>query len=232
VKSIVHYSLCALLFAVSGCATRDRPRKEFDSPAYRPTNPERVRVKVSLKNQAIYVLDGDRPLLVTATCVGKATSPTPKGTFTIFSKQAKRRANTYGFWIHDGKNQIVPEKLKNRPAGSGWRFKGYPMGYWCEFLPAYGIHAGWVHPVPRSLGCLRLHRNVAPKFFALVRVGTKVHIADSHPEDATIGKNLARPQDYNDPEFPPEILFTDRVFESAVNTPLFENASPVNDSES
>jgi len=221
-KLITFLSMLGLAVMVTGCAVPDPPRREFDSPAYRPVNPRDVSVKVSLKKQVIYVMEGNRPLLVTATCVGKASTPTPKGTYTIFSKQPKRRANTYGFWVHDADKRIIAEKRGNRPRGRGWRFIGYPMGYWCEFLPAYGIHAGWVHPVPRTLGCLRLHRNVAPKFFALVRVGTKVHIADSHPEDATLGREVARPQDYNDPEYPPEILFTDRIFQRTVDSPLFE----------
>ena len=221
-RPFVFLATLGLSILVTGCAVPSQPRPEFDSPAYRPGDPREVCVKVSLEKQVIYVMEGDRPLLVTATCVGKPTTPTPKGTYTIFSKQPKRRANTYGFWVHDENKQIVPEKRGNRPAGRGWRFIGYPMGYWCEFLPAYGIHAGWVHPVPRTLGCLRLHRNVAPKFFALVRVGTKVHIADSHPEDATLGREVARPQDHNDPEHPPEILFTDRIFERTIDSPLFE----------
>ena len=220
-KQIALISMLGLAILTAGCVAPSPQRSEFDSLACRPNNPKDVRVKVSLRNQMIYVMEENRPLLVTPTCVGKATTPTPKGIFPIFSKQAKRRANTYGFWVHDASKQIVADKRGNRPSGRGWRFVGYPMGYWCEFAPAYGIHAGWVHPVPRTLGCLRLHRNVAPKFFALVSVGTKVHIADSHPEDATLGRGVPRPEDYNDPEFPPEILFTDRIFQRTTQSPLF-----------
>ncbi len=83
--------------------------------------------------------------------------------------------------------------------GSG-QYVGYPMAFWCEFKPEYGFHQGYVWPVPRSHGCLRLHHNVAPKFFALVHVGTPVDIAQTQPEDATIGANVQRPTDYNDPD--------------------------------
>ena len=38
----------------------------FDVPASKPTNPDKVRVKVSLKNQAAYVMEGSRPLLQAA----------------------------------------------------------------------------------------------------------------------------------------------------------------------
>lgn len=50
-------------------------------------------------------------------------------------------------------------------------------------------------PFPASHGCLRMHKNVAPKFYKLVRSGTTVSIADSQPEDATIGRNIPRPPD-------------------------------------
>ena len=97
------------------------------------------------------------------------------------------------------------------------------MGFWCQFYsPAYGIHAGWVHPAPRTAGCIRLHFNVAPKFFELVRVGTPLHIAQSQPEDQTIGKNVERPMDYADAEWPPEILNTDKMFELYTG-PIFED---------
>ena len=86
------------------------------------------------------------------------------------------------------------------------------MGYWCEFKSGYGIHQGWVHPGPRTAGCVRLHYNAAPKFFEIVPRGTPLNISYTQPEDATIGKNVPRPLDYNDPEWPPSVLNTNKVF--------------------
>lgn len=164
--------------------------------AYKPNNPANVRVKVSLKNQAIYVMEGSRPLMVAACTVGTAATPTPRGNFRIYSKQKYRRKFT-------------------NPG------KGYPMGYWCEFKPAYGIHAGWVHNAPRSHGCIRLHFKAAPKFFNLVREGTPVSISHTQAEDATIGANVLRPRDSNWKEFPPHILGTTEVF-NVYKGPLFD----------
>ena len=50
-----------------------------------------------------------------------------------------------------------------------------------------------------------LHEN----FFNLVKEGTPIHIAQSQPEDATIGKNVPRPTDYNLPDSPRSVLITD-----------------------
>jgi hypothetical protein len=87
------------------------------------------------------------------------------------------------------------------------------MAYWCEFAPAYGFHSGYVHPVPRTHGCLRLHKSVAPKFFALVQEGTPVSIGEIQPEDAKYAAQVARPTDYKDPDPAPELMISDRAFE-------------------
>ena len=164
--------------------------------AYRPNNPANVRVKVSLANQAIYVMEGGRPLMVAACTVGTSKTPTPRGNFRIYKKEKYRRKHT-------------------NPGA------GYPMGYWCEFKSAYGIHAGWVHNHPRSHGCIRMHFNAAPKFFALVSRNTPLNISYSQPEDATIGQNIQRPMDSNWKEFPPHILGTNEVF-NVYKGPLFD----------
>jgi hypothetical protein len=86
------------------------------------------------------------------------------------------------------------------------------MAWWCEFTPGYGFHEGSVWPTPRTHGCIRLHHNAAPKFYALAKSGTPVSIAQTQPEDATIGKNLKRPSDYADPDPPASFMVTERAF--------------------
>ena len=165
--------------------------RAFDVPASLPTNPSAVRVKVSISNQAVYVMEGDKPLMVAPVSVGTSGSPTPKGNFRIFNKEHEHRANTHGY-SYNG-NDIRKGYLSQRP--SGWNFKGTPMPYWCEFSPAYGFHTGWMKPYPCTRGCLRMHENVSPKFYRLVSHGTPVNIANSQPEDRTIGRNLPHPPD-------------------------------------
>lgn len=203
----------------TGCATVGSTSREYNVKAYRPTNPDNVSVKVSLQNRAVYVMEGERPLLVTATAIGRTDSPTPKGNFRIYYRDADRRNNTYGFWLKG--DSVITGRSSQRP-GPGYRFVGYPMAYWSEFLPAYGFHEGSVWPVPRSKGCLRLHKNVAPKFFALTKVGTPVHIADTQPYDQTIGRNLERPQDYAEPDPPVSVLISPAAFKP-IKGPLLED---------
>ena len=181
----------------------------YDRPATLPSNPSKVKVKISLKNQMAYVMEGSKPLLITPISIGKPSKPTPTGNFRIFNKEHKRRANTHGY-AYNG-NQIKKSYLKNKP--SGWKFMGTPMPYWCEFVPAYGIHAGWMKDRPCTHGCIRLHVNVAPKFFRLVSNGTPISIAQSQPEDATIGRNIPRPPDASPlPDYPGSLMLQDSVF--------------------
>jgi len=208
-------ALVASLIFVTGCSTSSPLRTSYNSTAYRPNNPDNVRVKVSLQNRAVYVMEGDRPLLVTATAIGTPSKPTPSGNFRVFSKLPKKRSGSYGFSVA-GDGSIRPSKSSQATG----RYVGFPMAYWVEFLPGYGFHEGSVWPMPRTHGCLRLHKNVAPKFFALTKSGTPINIQQTQPEDATLGKNLKRPTDYADPDPANAVLISDAIF-TTPTTPLF-----------
>jgi hypothetical protein len=199
-------SLAVAAALLPGCAGTGASLGSYNADAHRPHNPNDVRVKVSLANRAVYVLEGDRPLLVTATAIGLPEKPTPTGSFRVYSKIPKKRSGSYGFSIDGG-------GIRPCTAGAATgRYVGFPMAYWVEFSPGYGFHEGAVWPIPRTHGCLRLHKNVAPKFYALVHEGTPVNIAHSQPEDATIGRNLRRPTDYKDPDPPAALIVSDAVF--------------------
>jgi hypothetical protein len=153
----------------------------YDRPAKRPQNPSAVRVKVSLSKQRVYVMEDGKMLMVMPVSVGRQDTPTPIGTFRISRKEHKHRDHARGY-AYRGK-QVRKCGIENKP--SGWSFKGAPMPYWCEFKPSYGFHTGWVRHSPcTSDGCIRMHENLAPKFFHMVSIGTPVHIAYTQHEDA------------------------------------------------
>jgi lipoprotein-anchoring transpeptidase ErfK/SrfK len=176
--------------------------------AHRPHDPSAVRVKVSLSKQNIYVMEGDRCLMAVATTVGIPAKPTPRGNFTIYSKQEHKRSGSYGFKVQG--DRIIPAEAGANIAGS---YVGYPMGYWCEFAPAYGFHQGYVHLHPRSHGCVRLKGEAAPKFYALVKIGTPVNIAESQPEDATLGPKIQRIDDSKTPDPPNRVSISEAAFQ-------------------
>ena len=174
-RSIFRYLFLGTAAAaiLTSCTTAPTASKTYHVTAYKPNDPSKVRVKVSLSKQNVYVMEGDRCLMAVACSVGIPAKPTPKGNFTIYSKQEHKRSGSYGFRVQG--DRVVPAEAGANIPG---RYVGYPMGYWCEFAPAYGFHQGFVHPDPRTHGCIRLHGEAAPKFFALVQNGTPVNIAN------------------------------------------------------
>ena len=217
-KSFVFSLTASLAFAaLSGCASHPLGGGSYNVVAYKPHNPNNVRIKVSLSKQNVYVMEGDRCLLAAATCVGTPQKPTPSGNFTIYRKEAEKRSGSYGFRVQG--DRVVGAQAGDPIPG---RYVGYPMAYWCEFAPAYGFHSGYVHPFPKTHGCLRLHKSVAPKFFELARIGTPVNIAATQPEDATIGPKVARPTDYKDPDPPGSYMVSSRVFEKPAGPLLID----------
>jgi len=211
--------LSGMAMGVSSCRNSQQQQavKPYNPVAYAPNNPNNVRVKVSLQNRAVYVMEGDTPLMVTAVAVGRPEKRTPMAANgRVTKKEHKKRSGTYGFWVRG--SEIIPGERTKPPSGSGWRYQGHPMQWWVEWAPAYGFHEGaWPYGYDeRSAGCIRLHRNAAAKFYALVRVGTPVSILQSQPEDQTIGRNIERPMDYNpnDPIHNRALQTTDAIFDS------------------
>ena len=198
---------CALL---AGCTTLTTSLlNKYDVVVYKPRNPDAVRVKVSLQNRMVYVMEGNRPLLVTPTTIGKPGATTPTGSYRVSDKIRRKRSATYGFWARG--NDVRPGDGRLCP-GSGYHYVGYPMAYWVEFKPAYGFHQGGLWRIPHSHGCLRLHLPPRRNFLALVHEGTPVNIAQTQPEDQTIGKDAPRPRDYSDPDPPATYMISDAVF--------------------
>jgi L,D-transpeptidase catalytic domain len=201
--SLIRMKVSHLLFAVvsagltiglSACATvshtQTRNSFSFDPPVLKPTNPSAVKLKLSTGAQRLYVVEGDTVLLATPVTVGKASSPTPHGNFTIYSKVANRR----------------------RQSSPG---AGYPMTYWMEFKTAYGLHWGFVKATPSTHGCVRMPIDSARKTFQLIRIGTPINIASSQPWDATIGKSLPVLDDSNLPDPPMSYMLSAKVFADA-----------------
>jgi hypothetical protein len=189
----------------------------YDRPAKLPKNASAVTVKVSLSKQRVYVMEGNEMLLVMPVSVGKSSTPTPRGNFRIYNKEAKRRANTHGY-AKTG-NQIRSTYLSKKPAGAA--FRGTPMPYWCEFKSAYGFHTGWVKHSPCTHGCIRMHENLSPKFFRLVSNGTPVNISHSQPEDAK-WSNIPLPPDAGPlPNYPVSSMYWEGRYFSQHKTPKY-----------
>jgi len=198
-KLLLHRLLLAtasatILLGLGACQTMSssshKTAFDFDPPLQQPKNPSAVKLKLSTGAQRLYVVENDTVLLATPVCVGLPSSPTPHGNFTIYNKsETRRRASSPG--------------------------AGYPMTYWMEFLPAYGLHWGFVKPHPATHGCVRMPIDSARKVFSVVRIGTPINISTSQPWDATIGKSLPVLDDTALADPPLTYMLSSQVFRDA-----------------
>lgn len=197
-RSLKVLAFAGLALALSQCAVvkKGNYSLNFDPPTKPVKNPSAVKVKLSTGAQRVYVMEGNEVLLATPCSVGTASSPTPHGTYSIYSKTANRR----------------------RASSPG---AGYPMTFWMEFKSAYGMHWGWVKPYPCTHGCVRLPIKSAQKIFSMVRTGTPLIIASSHPEDATHGKSLPVLDDSSLADPPDSYMMSNKVFEDAAKGKMY-----------
>jgi lipoprotein-anchoring transpeptidase ErfK/SrfK len=133
-----------------------------------PAQPAVTRtIIVSLEDRRLALVEDGEVKAVYPIAVGKASTPSPTGTFTIVNHVANP---TY---YHHGK--VVPPGPEN-PVGNRW------MGL---SIPGYGIHGT---NVQRSIGkavshgCIRVGRRDLEKLFAQVRVGDPVEIIGTRDE--------------------------------------------------
>jgi hypothetical protein len=66
-----------------------------------------------------------------------------------------------------------------------------------------------------------LKGEAAAKFYALVSIGTPVSIANTQPEDETIGPKVQRVDDSKTPDPPASVMVSDAAFEKP-SGPLLE----------
>jgi L,D-transpeptidase catalytic domain len=196
-KLLSRLSLAAVaatvMFGMTACETTSSGKKtsfDFDPPLTQPKNASAVKLYLSTGAQRLYVVEGSNVLLATPVTVGTSKTPTPHGNFTIYSKTEQRR----------------------RISSPG---SGYPMTFWMEFKPAYGLHWGFVKPHPSTHGCVRMPIDSARKVFSVVRTGTPINISTSQPWDSTIGKSLPVLDDSHLPDPPMTYMLSPQVWTDA-----------------
>lgn len=132
-----------------------------------PMATKRVIV-VSLEDHKLALVEDGKVKKIYSVAVGKPSTPSPVGTFTI----ARRVMNpTYS---HDGR--VVPPG-PNNPVGTRW------MGL---SIPGYGIHGT---NVPSSIGkaashgCIRMARKDLEELYPMVEVGDTVELIGERNEE-------------------------------------------------
>jgi lipoprotein-anchoring transpeptidase ErfK/SrfK len=165
--------LSAAIFPMFFAVPPVRAQKAAEAPAVRaemnvPAQRMATRmIVVSLQDRRLALVENGVVTAVYPVAVGKTSTPSPTGTFTIVNHIINP---TY---YHHG--EVIPAGPEN-PVGNRW------MGL---NIPGYGIHGT---NVQRSIGkavshgCIRVGRRNLEKLFAQVRVGDTVEIIGTRDE--------------------------------------------------
>ncbi len=156
--AVVPVAVAAAIFSTSA-----RSQQQTMQPAA----PQRVIV-VSLEDRKLALVENGQVKKIYTVAVGKPSTPSPEGTFTI----ERRVANpTYH---HDGKT-VLPGP--GNPVGTRW------MGL---SKSGYGIHGT---NTPKSIGkaashgCIRMAKTDLEEFYQLVAVGDTVRLVGQRNEE-------------------------------------------------
>lgn len=120
------------------------------------------QIIINLPSRTLELYQGETLLKEYRVAIGKPSTPTPVGDFTIMEKEVNP------CWYPPGKDYIVPSGPDN------------PLGYrWLGIAPLYGIHgtnAPWSIGLAVSNGCIRLEEEAVEDLFERVIGDTPVKI--------------------------------------------------------
>lgn len=177
-------SVASFLIPIAGAVSAQAQSAPAPAPAKAEASPAPVKtnrtILVSLEDHRLALLENGVVKAIYPVAVGKASTPSPTGTFTIVNHVINP---TY---YHHG--VVIPPGPEN-PVGNRW------MGL---SVAGYGIHGT---NAPRSIGkavshgCIRMSQRDLDKLFAQVRVGDRVEIVAERDEEtaAIFGGSPAAP---------------------------------------
>ncbi len=134
-------------------------------------------IVVDLKRQVAQFYRGGHVIGVAAISSGTEMRATPSGTYKILEKHKDHFSSLYGS-IEDGSGNVVNNDATPRtPVPAGCRYMPAPMTYFMRLTKdGVGMHQGYLPGYPASHGCIRMDRNIVPKFFANATVGMPVQV--------------------------------------------------------
>jgi lipoprotein-anchoring transpeptidase ErfK/SrfK len=155
-------------FAVQAADAQSTSQPTAQAATANQTAAVKRTIVVSLEDRKLALLEDGKVVKVYPVAVGKPSTPSPTGNFTI----ARRVANP----TYSHKGRIVPPGPQN-PVGTRW------MGL---SVAGYGIHGT---NEPKSIGkaashgCIRMAKADLEEFFPLVRVGDPVELIGQRNEE-------------------------------------------------
>lgn len=140
--------------------------------------PKNSAVEIALREQrGILLVDGavamDFPV-----ATGRASHPTPRGSYKILDKKKDYSSNLYGRIVSaTGETLVSDADTREDAVPVGGSFVGSRMPYWMRITPTgLGMHVGYVPGRPASHGCIRLKQSAAVELFGILAPGTPVTV--------------------------------------------------------
>ncbi len=132
---------------------------------------------VDLRRQVAEFYRGGHIIGVGAISSGVENRRTPAGDYTILEKDIDHVSSSYGL-VEDGAGNTINNDATPRSAvPPGARYVPAPMHYFMRLTwDGVGMHEGFLPGYPASHGCIRMDRNVVPKFYENAYVGMPVKV--------------------------------------------------------
>jgi hypothetical protein len=142
-------------------------------------NAQQTGVVINLTEQAAYLVQDGRVVLISPIASGKEGRGTPTGTFRIISKDLNHESGSFGLVVDSYGRMVDANATPASRIPPGCHYQPAPMPYFMEFSKYVGMHAGYLPGYPASHGCVRMPKDLAAEFFARVQVGTPVRVTGS-----------------------------------------------------
>lgn len=134
-------------------------------------------IVVDLKRQVAQFYRGGHVIGVAAISSGTEIRATPSGKYKILEKHKDHVSSLYGSIEDSAGNVVNNDATPRTPVPPGCRYVPAPMTYFMRLTnDGVGMHQGYLPGYPASHGCIRMDRNIVPKFFANATVGMTVHV--------------------------------------------------------
>ncbi len=134
-------------------------------------------IVVDLRRQVAEFYKGGHVIGVAAISSGVENRRTPGGDYKILEKDIDHVSSSYGT-VEDASGNVVNiDATPRSPVPPGCRYVPAPMNFFMRLTwDGVGMHQGFLPGYPASPGCIRMDRNVVPKFYENSYVGMPVKV--------------------------------------------------------
>lgn len=134
-------------------------------------------VVVDLRRQVAEFYKGGHIIGVAAISSGVEDRRTPGGDYKILEKDIDHTSSKYGCIEDSAGNTVNADATPGTPVPAGCRYVPAPMNFFMRLTnDGVGMHQGFLPGYPASHGCIRMDRNVVPKFYENAYVGMPVKV--------------------------------------------------------